>query len=595
MLQIKDMLAGLIPWSRSGAAMLAALFALGACGGPLSTAASIRVEVDVYKGPLSLELDSQWGELLGVVNELKNSLEQFERSLKFIDLPMKDCNAIDYSKFKGSQETEGSQETKGPESVLNVGLHCYLLLSIRVEIDELGDIRKALLKGLASPPSETTSSTANVPNQREAINKAREEMLQCPKQKKGKFSCAGPDIRAVLRNISEVSARLKVKAIYWTQALAAAPPDSYIARIVPTTFASMAAQYSNQMGSRADAILKQLEGKRRELLPSSVYLRDTSPTDYPNVLAWYRAAAPALIAEWITHPFNAASTEETVDRIRVIERLFADHYWTNINTVYGSGQGEVRIALIKDDIGNWNLKSFDSDPTDLLDAYKDVTLAGIKLAADVAAKTATGGTTEALDLASRLARGRMGSEKDGVKAGRFNTEALHARTVARLEDVKSEVAERKDSLDAERTDLKVKIEMKETQIKEDTRVATLESDIKSSQDELLRLNKERDALPEEDSENRKRLDDAIKSQEASLAKNRPELFAAQKDAALNREELKDLKAKLKVVEDQRGALAASVIRDSRAIIRDHEAVIDVLQDSLASKKKQAPQPDASAL
>ena len=66
--------------------------------------------------------------------------------------------------------------------------------------------------------------------------------------------------------------------------------------------------------------------------------------------------------------------------MRLAKRLFADHFWTKINEVHASGQGEVRMALIKDDIGNWNLKSFDNDPEQLLNAYRELTSAGIEAA-----------------------------------------------------------------------------------------------------------------------------------------------------------------------------------------------------------------------
>ena len=180
----------------------------------------------------------------------------------------------------------------------------------------------------------------------------RDEILDCGVAFNANINCNKRNIRRILRNISEVAARMKVKALYWTHSLVVVQPDSYLTRIGTVTFSNLAAQYSNQLSSRSDAILKQLEGKKRQLLPSSVYLGDTSPTDFPNVYVWDRAAAPALLSDMVFHPISAFSREDTRDRVRIIERLFADHYWTNINTVYASGQGTVRMALIKDDIGN---------------------------------------------------------------------------------------------------------------------------------------------------------------------------------------------------------------------------------------------------
>ena len=216
-----------------------------------------------------------------------------------------------------------------------------------------------------------------------------------------------------------------------------------------TNFANWASEYSNQLGSRADALLKQMRPlpRDRHELPLSVMLRDTEPTDFVNLLVWNRAAGLAIIEEMVLHPIHAFTSEETTDRVRVIERLFADHNWSKINTVFASGEGKTAIALIKDDIGNWNLKSFDSDPTELLDAYKDMTLAGIK----AATAAITGGTRgrdlqSVLKTASNLTRGRI---SDGGAVGGLNIRALHERTLRRLEKLEAEQEKKKEHLEDE--------------------------------------------------------------------------------------------------------------------------------------------------
>ena len=65
---------------------------LTSCGsGFMTTAASMRVEVEVYKGPLSKSRENQWGEFEGLINEIAESLTQLNdgliniaRDLKFI-------------------------------------------------------------------------------------------------------------------------------------------------------------------------------------------------------------------------------------------------------------------------------------------------------------------------------------------------------------------------------------------------------------------------------------------------------------------------------------------------------------------------------
>jgi len=255
--------------------------------------------------------------------------------------------------------------------------------------------------------------------------------------------------RTVLEGTSKLSAQLKAKALYWAETHASAAPGDRLVRNAMTNFANFASEYSNQLGSRADALLKQMRPlpRDRHELPLSVMLRDTEPTDFVNLLVWNRAAAPAIIEEMVLHPIHAFTSEETTDRVRVIERLFADYNWSKINTVFASGEGKTAIALIKDDIGNWNLKSFDSDPTELLNAYKDMTLAGIKAATAAITGGASGGALQSvLKTASNLTRGRI---SDGGAVGGLNIRALHKRTLLRLEKLKDEQEKKKDSLETQ--------------------------------------------------------------------------------------------------------------------------------------------------
>ena len=262
--------------------------------------------------------------------------------------------------------------------------------------------------------------------------------------------------RFVLEDTSKLSAQFKAKALYWAETHASAAPNNRVVCNAMTNFANFASEYSNQLGSRADALLKQMRPlpRDRHELPLSVMLGVTEPTDFVNLLVWNRAAAPAIIEEMLLHPFHAFRSEETTDRVRVIERLFADYNWSKINTVFASGEGETAIALIKDDIGNWNLKSFDSDPTELLNAYKDMTLAGIQAATDAITANASGGGTAALQsvlkTANNLTRGRI---SDGGEVGGLNIRALHERTLQRLETLKAEQEKEKKRLEKKQKDL----------------------------------------------------------------------------------------------------------------------------------------------
>jgi chromosome segregation ATPase len=115
----------------------------------------------------------------------------------------------------------------------------------------------------------------------------------------------------------------------------------------------------------------------------------------------------------------------------VAQRLFADHYWTKINEVYTSGQGSFGTAVVKDDIGNWTLKSFDNDPSELLQAYHKLARAGIQAAVRLARTASSGGASEALDVANKFLQGRAGSLST-VLANDVRLESLQEQNVAEL-------------------------------------------------------------------------------------------------------------------------------------------------------------------
>ena len=84
------------------------------------------------------------------------------------------------------------------------------------------------------------------------------------------------------------------------------------------------------------------------------------------------------------------------DRVKIVDRLFADHFWSRINTVYASGKGEVSMAFVKDELGNWDLKNFDNAPGELLDSYMQLGTTLVKKAGELALAVHTGGGSEAI-------------------------------------------------------------------------------------------------------------------------------------------------------------------------------------------------------
>lgn len=496
-------------FSRAAVFATAAVLGLAACeiSNPFTTAGSLRVEVEVYKGPLSKEPAVQWGELTGLIDEaaiaLTNisdgilvaaahtgALEQrsefcetagaglkidpHQRSntltsvrsrvhTRTVGKPCKDGKFEDHDTYRfwcASPSMQRSLHGLTPDGFVGCLILAQLHDDVKVALTQVTELQlKAKTENLHEVKGNDTDTIKNT-------------ILQ---------------YRIVLEGTSKLSAQLKAKALYWAETHASAAPGGRMVRNAMTNFANLASEYSNQLGSRADALLKQMRPlpRDRHELPLSVMLRDTEPTDFVNLLVWNRAAAPAIIEEMVLHPIHAFTSEETTDRVRVIERLFADYNWSKINTVFASGEGKTAIALIKDDIGNWNLKSFDSDPTELLNAYKDMTLAGIKAATAAITGGASGGALQSvLKTANSLTRGRI---SDGGAVGGLNIKTLHKRTFGRLEKLeidqmkeekrlKDQRTTKQDELDKPATDDKKKLELAEDISDLDKKIEALPKD-----------------------------------------------------------------------------------------------------------------------
>ena len=244
----------------------------------------------------------------------------------------------------------------------------------------------------------------------------------------------------VYRRAGKVAQRLRSRAEYWATVHTAVAPKSKRVRIEMADFANFTASYGNQIGARADALLKQTEWNRnpsarqgtalaRELLASSTFLRDSQPTSYLKLYEWNKAAV--------------VSGSDAVDRVRMVEQLVKDTYWANVNTVFATGQGTFTTALIKDDIGNWNLKNYDNAPGELVDAYKKAGFAAVKAVADVAQAAVSGGGTvaaeKALSTANKVALGVGPEQADAVKARLESLTATSQQRISAIGDRQQEL------------------------------------------------------------------------------------------------------------------------------------------------------------
>ena len=205
-----------------------------------------------------------------------------------------------------------------------------------------------------------------------------------------------------LRGVSKVAARLRILSEYWAQVVTITnfQPDSF--RQLAVSISNLAAQYGQQLHHRSDTLMKLVKTDTRpEDMPLSIKLRNTGPSEFVNLFVWRRAFGRPLDGDLLSEGPFISQTEEGSDRVRSLERLYQSDNWEKINEVFASGRGEVAMLLVKDDIGNWDLKSFSSDPTKLLRAYTDIGTEILKrTAAFAAGGPAATSALSAGDLAS---------------------------------------------------------------------------------------------------------------------------------------------------------------------------------------------------
>ena len=253
-------------------------------------------------------------------------------------------------------------------------------------------------------------------------------------------------VQELTAQASELATRMKAASFYWAHYLTAQDLSGKV-RMQIIRYVNLLSEFSNQISARTDSLFKQaVNGTKATDLPLSVHLRDSGPTDFLHLFEWYKVRAETggnVLCDAANsdepHCYKPGQPLDVLAQVRLAKRLFADHYWTKINEVYASGQGDVRMALIKDDIGNWNLKSFDNDPSKLLDAYRQANLASIKLGERLARKVVEEGSTAgALTVLGQLAEGRFGGEP---RLGTRDLDVVHQDTLSELKALLNKVRE----------------------------------------------------------------------------------------------------------------------------------------------------------
>lgn len=367
---------------------------------PFSGSAAMRIDVEVYKGPLSEEPEVQWGNLWGLLAQTERGLIESDNLTRavfankgFLGLRHDSPGEWPIPRIDNDGKTVHggaylTGATKGDEICYTVQaespwyhLKFWRLFGLLDDMDHFDCLELVtLIKDIDLALDRVRTLKSTYANLRQPTRQLSQD-----------------SVREFLQNIADLSGDLKFIAFRWSVAAGAGTSLKNLVRTAQVTTIVATSEYANQLNARADALLKQLAPNgldRRELSPG-VALRETEPTDFVHLYDWLNADTGRVAS-------TLAGIGSAPNRIKVIDRLYADHYWSKTNTVYASGRGKVSMAFIKDDVGNWNLKSFDNDPEKLLNAYTDFSVEAIKKAAKIAAEGFAPGTAQGAQSAAQL-------------------------------------------------------------------------------------------------------------------------------------------------------------------------------------------------
>ncbi len=417
---------------------LVATLTTACASGPFSGSGAMRIEVEVYKGPLSQEPEIQWGELAGYIEEAKRSLiANLNYTLSvvamkhFQSIEEKQTIAINVDtnkSLKGTSPKSGTPDmylyfpkakNSSLQSVEDMDLFnlpwCDNLDPDGL-LDKLDYLDCIILRGVAL----------------DSLDLIRDVSQLLDKHDRKLRTTAGAtnaqDAETVLQEIVAFSSHLRAKGFRW--AVSTAPGQSFDVpvRTAVFHFVMSATEFGNQLQARADTLMKQFHsrGHDRRELPLSSHLRETGPTDFVHLYDWLGGSTDALRYNFFEYLMTGHWPTSVDDRVKIIDRLYADHFWSRINTVYASGKGQVSMAFVKDDLGNWNLKNFDNAPGELLDSYMQLGTQLVKKAGQLALAVHTGGGSEAITSIRGLVK-EAKEVQDSLQAGPSTTAEARSR------------------------------------------------------------------------------------------------------------------------------------------------------------------------
>ncbi|MBF0164717.1 MAG: hypothetical protein HQM01_09510 [Magnetococcales bacterium] len=456
----------------SGRILLTMLLMVPLAGCETMTAASsLRVEVESYRGPLTKRTEMQVAELRGIVVEACRVFKDYKSNfypspgvenleptyikdlcqnntpllsetdsntsadLADLESTISDLRsksqAIDSILKTSKNNTDVSKKTRdNKESVAQ--------FIQQIENDRIRcTIKHKRIRNKISPPTLTVD-TDNFSKEHVNTLLDLKAAIDNALNKREQLDCRPEKLLKDLNKLNEIGTRMQTEATALAGSLMKNIPTK-ADRAKLASDAIRLAEYGNQISARTHQISLRLMGKSAVSIGTNQYLIESHSTDFVNMYPWFDAIDPtggihSTYPEkaWSDHDWyvDNASRMPATDRVRAYERLMKNNFWTTVNTVQANGAGKVRMALIKDDIGNWNLKSFAADPTELMKTYTSVAM-GI---GKVGAELATTGKSSALSSFSTPAKAADLTKVDQLEKAR-------KKTHDRLSDLKRRVDE----------------------------------------------------------------------------------------------------------------------------------------------------------
>jgi len=374
---------------------------------PFSGSAAMRIDVEVYKGPLSEEPLVQWSNLWGLLDQADRGLIETDNFVRAVfankgfhgkrhDSP----NAWPLPRLNNDGQAVTDSTSLAYHGTTEVDKVChnvqaetpwYYLRFWRLfgVLDDVDHFDCLMLVSLIKDMDLKIAKIKHIKIKYSPLRHSHSQSLSS--------GLSIPEGMSFLADVATLASDLKFNAFRWSVASGGGASLNRLVRIAQVTVTVTTSEYGNQLNARVDALLKQLKpnGLDRRELPPSVALREAEPTDFVHLYEWLNANDGRLGS-------ILAGTEPVSNRVKIIDRLFADHFWSKTNTVYASGRGNVAMAFIKDDVGNWSLKSFDNNPEELLKTYTDFSIDTIKKAATIVAKAAAPDVGEGTQAAAKL-------------------------------------------------------------------------------------------------------------------------------------------------------------------------------------------------